>query len=135
MTDTADVRSSPPLLGLSWGSITYGAVLSGGLGAVLLALLFRERRASVLGAAAAATLLGPLTWNAILRHTGGEFFVDAPIAVFPVSLQDTGSGIFATAAAALTLGFGPLGSATGRRLAVGALLCGAAALLVDIYLY
>jgi hypothetical protein len=37
--------------------------------------------------------------------------------------------------AALTLGFGPERSASGRRLAFAAVLCGVAALLVDVYLY
>ena len=61
------------------------------------------------GAVAAAT--GPFAWNAILRHTGGDFFVDAPLVVFPISLQDTGSGVFALALSALLLGFGPLRAA------------------------
>jgi hypothetical protein len=94
----------------------------------------RERRSVVATGAIAATL-GPLAWNIILRHTGGNFFVDAPGYVFPISLQDTGSGVFATALAGLLLGFGPLGSASGRRLAVRTATCGLAALLVDIYLY
>jgi hypothetical protein len=55
--------------------------------------------------------------------------------VFPVSLQDTGSGVFATATAALLLGFGPLRNARGQRVATTTLICGLAALLVDIYLY
>jgi hypothetical protein len=70
-----------------------------------------------------------------LRHTGGDFFVDAPGVVFPVSFEDTGSGVFATAIGALLLGFGPLRAASGLRVALGALVCGGAALLVDIYLY
>lgn len=79
--------------------------------------------------------MGPLVWDLILRHTGGNFFVDAPGLVFPVSFEDTGSGVFATASGALALGLGPLRASSGRRLAVAALLCGLAALLVDIYLY
>jgi len=54
---------------------------------------------------------------------------------FPISLEDTGSGVFATALSALLLGFGPLRAASGRRLALTASVCGVAALLVDIYLY
>jgi len=97
--------------------------------------LFRERRPSVLATAATAALLGPLLWDLILRHAGGDFFVDAPGLVFPISLEDTGSGVFATAIGALLLGLGPLRAASGRRVALGALVCGGAALLVDIYLY
>lgn len=53
--------------------------------------------------------LGPAAWNAILDtvHAPG-FFTDAPIPVFPVSWQDTGSGVFALATAALLLAVGPL---------------------------
>ena len=119
----------------TWGAIAYGAAISGVLAAAGVAWLLRERRPSVLICAAVAAAAGPLAWNAILRHTGGDFFVDAPGYVFPISLQDTGSGVFATAAAALLLGFGPLGGATGRRLALATTICGVAALLVDIYLY
>jgi hypothetical protein len=97
--------------------------------------LLKERRISVLVASSAAALLGPLLWDLVLRHTGGKFFVDAPGYVFPVSYEDTGSGVWATAIAALLLGLGPLRAATGRRVALNALICGLAALLVDIYLY
>lgn len=121
---------------ISWGSIAYGAALSALLAAAAVALLLRERRPAVLVAAALSAGLGPSLWNAILRHTGGErFFVDAPVAVLPASWQDTGSGVFATAAAALVLGLGPLRAATGRRVALVALVCGLAAFLVDVYLY
>jgi hypothetical protein len=71
----------------------------------------------------------------ILRHTGGDFFVDAPGVVFPVSFEDLGSGVFATAIGALLLGLGPLRAARGARVAGAASLCGLSALLVDIYLY
>jgi hypothetical protein len=120
---------------LSWASIAYGAVLSAILAAVGVRFLLRERRPSVLVFAALSALLAPFAWNAILRHTGGDFLVDAPIVVFPISFQDTGSGVFTVALAALLLGFGPLRAANGQRLALISATCGAAALLVDIYLY
>jgi hypothetical protein len=120
---------------LSWGTITYGALLSAVVAGAGLWLLLRERRVPVLVVGAAAAAVAPFAWNAILRHTGGDFLVDAPIVVFPISFQDTGSGVFTVALAALALGFGPLRAATGQRLAVTAAICGAAALLVDIYLY
>lgn len=120
---------------ISWGSIAYGAALSGVAAAAAVAGLLRERRPSVLLTSAVAAAAGPLAWNAMLRHAGGDFFVDAPIVVFPISLQDTGSGVFATALSALLLGFGPLRAESARRLALAATLCGLAALLVDIYLY
>jgi uncharacterized membrane protein YjjB (DUF3815 family) len=119
----------------TWGAVAFGVVLSGVLAAVALALIFRERRLGVLVAAGLSAALGPLLWDLILRHTGGDFFVDAPGYVFPVSFEDTGSGVFATAIAALALGFGPLRAARAKELAVAAATCGVVALLVDIYLY
>jgi hypothetical protein len=108
---------------------------SGALGVGALWLILRERRPDVLATAAVAAALGPLLWDLILRHTGGDFFVDAPGVVFPVSFEDAGSGVFATAAAGLGTGLGPLRAATGSRVACTALTCGVAALLVDIYRY
>jgi hypothetical protein len=119
----------------SWGAVAFGVVLSGVVAAAALALVLRERRFSVLLVAGLASAVAPLCWDLILRHTGGDFFVDAPGVVFPVSFEDLGSGVFATALGALLLGFAPLRAAPGRRVAAAALVCGIAALLVDIYLY
>ena len=119
----------------TWGAVAFGVVLSGVLTVVALALIFRERRGSVLAAAAFAAAAGPLAWDLVLRHTGGDFFVDAPGHVFPISFEDAGSGVFATALAAIVLGFGPLRAGTAKELAVAATTCGVVALLVDIYLY
>jgi hypothetical protein len=119
----------------TWGATIWGVAASAALAAAALRVFLRERRAAVLAVGAAAALLGPLLWDLILRHTGGNFFVDAPGYVFPVSYEDTGSGVFAAALAALVLGFGPLRAATGRRLALTVVVCALAALLVDIYLY
>jgi hypothetical protein len=119
----------------SWGAVAWGVIASAVLAVFALRFLLGERRPAVLAVGALAALLGPLLWDLILRHTGGDFFVDAPGFVFPVSFEDTGSGVFATALAALVLGFGPQRAATGRRVALAALVCGLASLLVDIYLY
>src|SRR5690242_9573038 len=119
----------------TWGATIGGVVASAALAAVGVRFLLGERRAPVLAASAAAALLGPLLWDLVLRHTGGKFFVDAPGYVFPVSHEDTGSGVWATAIAALLLGFGPLRVETGRRVALSVVVCGLAAFLVDIYLY
>jgi hypothetical protein len=118
-----------------WGAVAYGVALSAVLAAIGVAFLLRERRRGVVVTAAIASAAAPLGWDLILRHTGGNFFVDAPGYVFPISFEDTGSGVFATALAVLLLGFGPLRAAPGRRLALTAAICGLAALLVDIYLY
>jgi hypothetical protein len=121
---------------LSWGRIVRGAGLSVAVAAVAVLLVVRERRIAVVMTALFATAAAPIGWNAILRAThASNFFTDAPVAVFPASWQDFGSGVFTLAAAALLLGVGPLGKATGRRVVVLASACALAAFLVDIYLY
>ncbi|MYS88847.1 hypothetical protein SCNRRL3882_1499 [Streptomyces chartreusis NRRL 3882] len=121
---------------IGWGQIGYGAVLSAVFAAVLPAVVTRGRRIGVIVTGALAAAAGPVAWNAILRAAHGEqFFTDAPIAVFPVSWQDTGSGVFALAAAALAYGLGPLATEPARRTAGYALLAGLAALLADVYVY
>jgi hypothetical protein len=121
---------------ISWASILYGAALSAALAGVALAVTVRFRRPAVIIAGALAAAAAPIAWNAILRSVdGSEFFVDAPIGIFPVSWQDTGSGVFAVAAACIAFGIGPLRSEPGRKAAVYGLLTGVAALVVDVYLY
>jgi hypothetical protein len=121
---------------LSWASILYGAGLSAAVAGAALAALARARRPAVLLTGVLATAAGPLAWNAILRAThANQFFTDAPLRLLPASWQDTGSGVFALAAAAVLLGIGPLATAPARRTIGLAVLCGLAAFMVDIYLY
>jgi hypothetical protein len=121
---------------ISWETIAYGATLSALAAALLVFVAERNRRVDVLVAAALSGAVGPLSWNAILHRVGAsEFFVDAPIGVMPASWQDTGSGVFTVAVAALVLGLGPGRHESGRRVAWWALLCGLGAFLVDVYLY
>ena len=121
---------------IGWGQILYGAALSAVLAGVLLALLARPRKLSVITAGALSAGVGPVAWNAILRATQAhQFFVDAPVALLPVSWQDTGSGVFALALSMAVLCLGPLATAPAWRPASLALLCGVAAFVVDVYLY
>lgn len=119
----------------TWGAVILGVVVSAVLAAAVVWFALRERRPAVVVIAALAAGLGPLLWDLVLRHTGGDFFTDAPGHVFPVSFEDTGSGVWATAIGAVLLGLGPLRDATGRRVALAALVCGLSALVVDVYLY
>jgi hypothetical protein len=120
---------------ISWAVMGYGAALSVLLAAALTAIP-KPRQPRVIATAAVAAGLGALAWNAILHAAhGADFFTDAPLVVLPASWQDTGSGVFAIAAASLALGFGPLAGQPSRRLAVTATLAGLAAFLVDVYLY
>jgi hypothetical protein len=121
---------------LSWSTIVYGASLSAAGAALLVAVAVRRRRVAVIAAAAASGFAGPVAWNAILRAThANSFFVDAPVTAFPVSWQDTGSGVFTLAVAAVLLGLWPLVRDPGRTLLGVALLAALSSLLVDVYLY
>ena len=122
---------------IDWGQIFYGAALSTAFAAVVFVFVRRERTAIVLVPALAATFLGPLAWNAILHRAATEndgFFVDIPFKPFPVSWQDTGSGVFTLATASLFLGLALRRDTAGRVLSV-ALTAAVVAFLVDIYLY
>jgi hypothetical protein len=119
---------------ISWGTILYGAGLTVLLVGVTERFIAHARTATVLTAAVASGL-SAVAWNAILHHNGGDFFVDAPIVVFPVSWQDTGTGVFALAGVSLALGLGPeRGSSAGKSTRL-ALLAALVAFAVDIYLY
>ena len=118
---------------ISWGTIIYGAVLSAGAAIAAVFLAARERRLLVLGLVAVSGLCGPLAWNAVLHgRDARDFFVDAPVGVFPVSWQDVGSGVWTLALASTLQG---LAQSSARRAVVVAVLTAAAAFLVDIYLY
>ena len=91
---------------------------------------------SVVAGAVLATAAAPIGWNSILRAThASNFFTDAPIAVFPASWQDFGSGVFTLAGVTLVLAAGSLRKTAAGRMAVIAGGCALAAFLVDVYLY
>jgi hypothetical protein len=115
----------------------YGAVLSAGLAAVLIALAGNRRRPAIVLAAALAALVMPLAWNLMLRKTGatGLFSHDLAFKPFPISFQDTGSGVCTLAGASLALGLGAARNETAPRVARLAVLTALAALLIDIYTY
>jgi hypothetical protein len=119
----------------TWGAVIFGIVVSAFLAGIGVRFVLRESRVSVVVVAAGAAAVGPLLWDLVLRKTGGRFFTDAPLVVFPVSFEDAGSGVWTMAIAALALGLGPLHRETGRRVVAVAVTCALAALLVDIYLY
>ena len=122
---------------IDWPQILYGAALSTVIAAVVFVFVRRERAAIVLVPALAATFLGPLAWNAILHRAATDadaFFVDIPFKPFPVSWQDTGSGVFTLATASLFVGLALRRELAGRVLSL-AMTAAAVAFLVDIYLY
>lgn len=120
---------------IGWGAIVYGAALSALFAAAALVLGLRERRAAMAVPAVLAAFCAPIGWNAILRATHArEFFTDAPIAVFPASWQDTGSGVFTLAVGSIVLGAIHRRAPAGRVMAVAG-VAGLVAFLVDIFLY
>ena len=122
---------------IDWPQIFYGAALSTVIAAAVFVFVRRERTGVVLVPALVATFLGPLTWNAILHRAATDadgFFVDIPFKPFPVSWQDTGSGVFTLAVASLFLGVALRRERAGRVLDL-ALTAAAVAFLVDIYMY
>lgn len=121
---------------ISWGRIFYGATLSAAVAALVVIFALRERHIGAVVSAVLATAAAPIGWNAILRAThAANFFTDAPIAVFPASWQDFGSGVFTLAAVSVVLAVGFLRRATAGRVATLAAGCALAAFLVDIYMY
>jgi hypothetical protein len=121
---------------IDWTDILYGAALSALLAAIVTAIVANERRGLLALIAGIAALVAPFLWNSILHGThANEFFTDAPLKAFPVSWQDTGSGVFTLAFAALLFGFGPLAFDPARRAVGFALVTGLSAFVVDVYLY
>lgn len=118
---------------IEWGTSVYGAALSAVIAVAAVILVFRELRPLPLALVAVTAAAAPIAWNAVLRSTSSpDFFVDAPLAVFPVSWQDVGSGVWTLALAGAVQG---LSQASARRGVALALVTAAAAFIVDIYLY
>ncbi|MET7520121.1 hypothetical protein ABZS88_43570 [Streptomyces sp. NPDC005480] len=64
-----------------------------------------------------------------------EFCTDLPFRPFPISWQDAGSGVVTHAIRTLVLSYGPMRAQAAGAVSNLALVTGAVALLVDIYLY
>jgi hypothetical protein len=122
---------------IDWGQIIYGAVLSAVVTAAVFALVRRERSVQIVALATSASLLGPLAWNAVLHRAATEadgFVVDIPFKPFPVSWQDTGSGVFTLAVASVLVGVALRRERAGRALSLSA-TAAVVAFVVDVYLY
>jgi hypothetical protein len=123
---------------IDWGQILYGAALTTVFAAVVLALIAWRRRVPVIilpGLLVA--FLGPLTWNAMLHRAATDadaFFVDIPFKPFPVSWQDTGTGIVTLALGSIVLGLTFRRQLAGQVLALGVTIA-LVAFLTDIYCY
>jgi len=121
---------------VDFSQMLFGAVLSC-LVALLFTVALRERHIGILVTTGLAALVMPLIWNSILNVTGaiGVFSRDLPFPAFPISWQDTGSGVFTLAGASVALMIGAARNFRPRRIAALALATAAAALVVDVYFY
>jgi hypothetical protein len=115
----------------------YGAALSVLAAVLLVAFAGRDRRPQVLVTVGLAAFVMPIWWNLILRWTTATdaFSHDLPFRPFPVSWQDTGTGVFTIAGCAIALSLGACAGERARRAGVLALWAGLGAFLIDIYTY
>ena len=121
------------VLVLPWWRVTFGSVVGPVVGlAVLWAV--RERDARSLVATALGVCGGTWLWNTMLnvRHAG-VIDGDVPFRPFPISWQDTGTGVFAFAFAALVLLATTGRTRPGARTLKIAGIAALAALVMDIY--
>jgi hypothetical protein len=121
---------------ISWSQILYGVALTAVGETALTVVVSRWRHPALAGTAVVGAVLAVLGRQAVLHVTHAwEFFTDLPFAPFPVSWQDTGSGVTALAVTALALAYGPLRRDPAPVAATLAAASGTVALLVDVYLY
>lgn len=118
---------------LPWSHILYGSLIGPAVGVVALILL-GERKPQNLLAVAAGICGGTWIWNTMLnvRHAG-VIDVDVPFKLFPISWQDTGTGVFAFATATLLLLATVHRNEPGRRTLKITGIAALAALIMDIY--
>ncbi len=116
-----------------WWRIAFGALIGPALG-IAIAWLIGERERSSLAMAAIGVFSGTWLWNFMLniRHAG---VIDGDIAFkpFPISWQDTGTGIFSFAFAAAFLLATTCRNQPGHRSLKIAGITATAALIMDIY--
>jgi hypothetical protein len=118
---------------LPWSRVLFGSVVGSVVGVALL-WLAKERRPPTLLVTAAAVCGGTWLWNAMLniRHAN-VIDGDIPFTPFPISWQDTGTGVFAFAFAAAALLATVNRNEPGHRTLKIAAIAAAAALVMDIY--
>jgi hypothetical protein len=120
---------------LPWGSVLFGSLLGPVVGVVVL-WLAKERHVPTLLIAAASVCGGTWLWNAMLniRHAT-VIDGDIPFKPFPISWQDTGTGVFVFAFVAAALLATICRNEPGHRTLKIAGIAAAAALVMDIYIW
>jgi hypothetical protein len=114
----------------------YGLALTAFFEVVLTVAVPRWRRPALVVTTTVAAVLAVLGWQLVLRAThAATFFTDLPFGFFPISWQDSGSGVATLALLAPCLAFGPMRRQPAPACAGLALAAAAVALVVDVYLY
>lgn len=123
------------MLVLPWSTVIAGSIVGALAGTGVLWAL-GERAPQTLIATALAVFAGTFLWNFMLnvRHAG-VIDGDIPFALFPISWQDTGTGIFSFGAAALTLMATTHRNEPGRHTLKVAGLAALTAFLIDVYFW
>jgi hypothetical protein len=116
-----------------WSHVLYGSIIGPVVGTTLLWLL-RERHKRTLAITAVGVFSGTWLWNLMLniRHAG-IIDGDIPFRLFPISWQDTGTGLFSFAVATALLLATTHRNEVGHRTLKIAGIASTAALLIDIY--
>ncbi len=118
---------------LPWGRVLFGSLI-GPLVGVAALWLAKERQPSTLLITAAGVCTGTWLWNAMLNiRRANVIDGDIPFTPFPISWQDTGTGVFAFAFAAGALLATVNRNQPGHRTIKLAGIAAAAALVMDIY--
>lgn len=118
---------------LPWSRILFGSIVGPVAGAIVLWLLHERDRRTLL-TAAAGVFTGTWLWNLMLnvRHAT-TIDGDIPFKPFPISWQDTGTGIFALAIATTLLLATVHRYPPGHRTLKIAGIAAAAAFILDVY--
>ena len=120
---------------LPWSHIVGGSIAGVIVGLVVL-FAIGERQPRTLAVTAVGVMAGTWLWNAMLniRHAA-VIDGDIPFTPFPISWQDTGTGVFVFAFAAVLLLATVMRAEPGIRTLKVAGIAAAAACVVDIYFW
>jgi hypothetical protein len=118
---------------LPWSHVVYGSLVGPVVGVAVLWIL-RERKPLALAVSAAGVCGGTWLWNSMLniRHAG-VIDGDIPFDPFPISWQDTGTGIFCFAVTTFALLATVHRREPGLRTLKVAGIAAAAAFVMDVY--
>lgn len=121
------------VLVLPWSHVLFGSLVGPVVGIAAL-WVFRERHHPTLAISAVAVFTGTWLWNGMLNVRHATMIDgDIPFKPFPISWQDTGTGIFALAFATAALLATVHRHEPGHRTLKIAGIAAVAALLMDIY--